>query len=156
MTVLETLSEEEFLRSYEEGVTRHAGDMVQRGLWAMESAEAAAREDMTQLLPQGGRTQGFVFLKIVDEATGERVGETWYSTDVKGGRTHFWVHWIGVDPQFRRKGHARQTLEQLAARAREAGADRMGLHVLADNTDALSLYARLGFSYSSHRMSKRL
>lgn len=156
MTRLEPMSEEEFARSYDRGVARQAEEMVRRGLWSREEAPAAARSDMHELLPHGRATPGFSFCSIVDDPSGDRVGEAWYSTDVKGGRTHFWVHWIFVDRPHRRRGHARRTLELLEERAREAGADRIGLHVLADNDEALALYAKVGFRASSHRLAKRL
>ncbi len=156
MTRLRPMNDEEFRRSFEEGILRHADEMVRQGLWSREDATVAARSDMDQLLPQGKSTPGFVFLSIVDEVSGDRVGETWYSTESRGGRSHFWVHWISVYPPFRRRGHARSTFGLLETLARESGADRIGLHVLADNDEALAVYRKLGFSPTSHRMAKRL
>ncbi len=156
MTRLEAMSADEFRDSVEKGISRAAEDNIVRGLWSPKVALETARSEMAQLLPQGRETPGFSFLKIIDETTGERVGETWYSVDSKGGRNHFWVHWIMVEPRFRRQGHARATLHQLASNARETGADRIGLHVLADNSEALALYAALGYLPTSHRMARRL
>jgi ribosomal protein S18 acetylase RimI-like enzyme len=156
MTRLDPMTADEFRESLDRGIQRVAEENVARGLWSEGQALEASRSEMAQLLPQGRETPGFSFMNIVDDRTGLRVGEIWYSTDSKGGRTHFWVHWIMVEPQFRRLGHGRETLRQLAARAKASGADRIGLHVVADNASALALYAALGYHPTSHRMARSL
>lgn len=150
------MSLSEFRESFEGGVSRAADDKIERGLWSGEKAVETSRSEMTQLLPQGHDTPGFSFYKVINEVTGERVGETWMSVDTKGGRTHCWIHWIMIEPTFRRSGHARRTLDLIEGIARKAGAVRVGLHVLADNHAALKLYADCGFAPSSHRLAKRL
>lgn len=156
VTRLEPMSADEFRDSFERAILRVAEENVRRGLWVAGMALEAARSEVNQLLPQGRDTPGFSFSKIVDETTNEKVGETWYAVDSKGGRAHFWVHWIMVEPPFRRRGYGRATLEELATMARGAGADRIGLHVLADNSDALGLYGALGYRPTSLRMARRL
>ncbi len=55
-----------------------------------------------------------------------------------------------------RRGYARSTVEHLAVKTREAGANRVGLHALADNAGALALYAKLGFFPASQRMAMKI
>ena len=52
---------------------------------------------------------------------------------------------IAVAPRGRRRGLAAALLDELLARARDAGAQRVLLEVRADNDPARALYARAGF-----------
>ena len=53
---------------------------------------------------------------------------------------------LGVAPASRRRGVARALLQDLIARARTGGAQRLLLEVAADNMAALALYTSLGFA----------
>lgn len=58
---------------------------------------------------------------------------------------------IGVLPDHRRQGIARQLLAEAASRARERGAARLFLEVAADNRAARALYLREGFAQVGRR-----
>lgn len=58
---------------------------------------------------------------------------------------------LGVAPSARREGIARTLLDDLAARARAAGAMQITLEVAADNLPARRLYERGGFSETGRR-----
>lgn len=53
---------------------------------------------------------------------------------------------LGVGLAWRRRGVARELLQDLIARARNGGAQRLLLEVAADNTAALALYTSFGFT----------
>lgn len=53
---------------------------------------------------------------------------------------------LGVAPAWRRHGIARVLLQDLIARARAGGTQRLLLEVAADNTAALALYTSCGFT----------
>jgi len=53
---------------------------------------------------------------------------------------------LGVAPAWRGRGVARLLLQDLIARARLGGAQRLLLEVAADNTAALALYISFGFA----------
>ena len=50
-----------------------------------------------------------------------------------------------VHPEARGAGLGRQLLQELEARARQRGGERLGLEVRVDNRVALKLYRRMGF-----------
>ena len=58
---------------------------------------------------------------------------------------------LGVAPAARRQGIASALLEDLFARAREAGAGNVGLEVAADNVAARRLYQQCGFAQTGRR-----
>jgi len=145
MVRLVSMTEEEFRTYLERAVERRAERNVSRGFWKEERAFEAARRDLVDWLPRGFRTPHRHFVHIVDEATGSRLGESCYTVEDRGGKTQFWVDWITIHPELRRKGHATAALEALAHEAARAGADRLNLKVFADNPGAKALYLKLGF-----------
>ncbi|HEY6239154.1 MAG TPA: GNAT family N-acetyltransferase [Thermoplasmata archaeon] len=156
MVRLKPMDATEFLESLARSVQRHADDSVRRGIWTREHALEASRAEYDRLLPQGLATPHFHLCRVIDTANGASVGETWYTVREKGGNLQFWVDWIWIEPEFRRRGFANQVLEQLEAEARQRGADRFGLNVSADNPAALALYGRFGFVPVSMHMIKFL
>ena len=74
----------------------------------------------------------------------------------QGGKVRFWVEWLTIDPEHRRKGFASEALEALAKEARERGAERMGLFVFTDNPGAMALYEKLGFVARAISMAREL
>lgn len=74
------------------------------------------------------------------EHSGERVGRV--VLNVRSGETR--VVDLAIAPQARRRGHAREVLRALQARARLDGST-LGLRVLRNNEGARTLYECLGF-----------
>lgn len=58
---------------------------------------------------------------------------------------------VGVHPDARRQGVGRQLLDRFHAEARERGAVRSLLEVRADNTTAIRLYTRDGYTQDGRR-----
>lgn len=56
-----------------------------------------------------------------------------------------WINWVFVDVNHRRKGIAKLLLHRIAADARAAGKQGLGLTVKQENTPAQALYRDLGF-----------
>src|SRR5271156_5131553 len=133
------MTEGEFRDSLARAIARDAADSVDLGVWAKSEAEKASLANYARELPEGMNTPGFCFRNIVDAASGERLGETWFSTHSKGGKAQFWLNWIWTEPAHRRRGIATQALRLLSEAALKAGADQIGLYVLAKNQAALAL-----------------
>ncbi len=153
---LEPMSEADFRDSTQRSIPRHAADYVRRGLWAEEGSLEASRREFAELLPQGRETPDRHFANLVDPESGQRVGETWYLVQQRAGKVRFWIDWIWVDPNHRRKGYARAALLLLEEEARRKGADRLGLSVWFDNPGAIALYQKLGYAPASMWMMKPL
>lgn len=85
------------------------------------------------------------------------LGYEWQAdTDATGVR-ELYVGQVGTRRSYRRRGLARMALTTVLATAAQAGYERAGLEVDADNpTGALGLYERLGFSVRSRRVTYRL
>lgn len=139
------MTEEEFPAYLARAIERRAERYVRRGLWREGVALETARRELAEWLPQGLRTPHHYLVHIVDERNGARLGESHYTVEERGGKAQFWVEWIAIEPQHRRKGFATEALDGLAREAALAGADRVYLKVFSDNPGARALYEKVGF-----------
>jgi ribosomal protein S18 acetylase RimI-like enzyme len=153
---LEPMDEADFQAFVERSIPRRAAKWIERGIWTEAQALATSRSNYLQRLPKGRDTPGNHFLKVVEPASGSAVGEVWYRAEEQGGKLQFWVEWIQIEPDHRRKGYATDVLRILEETAKERGADRVGLTVWVDNPGALRLYSKLGYSSANVNMTKRL
>jgi len=119
------------------------GLSVGRGLSAPE-AEAAARETVAQMLPDGPATAGQLVRAAV-AGDGTTVGWIWVSMPGFAVPDTAWICDIVVDPPYRRRGHAAAIIRAAEAELARLGAARIGLNVLGSNDTARRLYERLGF-----------
>lgn len=144
-------------REYEEReLPLYAADQARAGHWEPAAALELARKQVAELLPNGFETPGHYFRIVVDEASGRRVGETWFGIRKDGGRAEMFVFWIGIDEPHRGRGYGSRTLGAIEEEARRQGIDRIGLNVFAHNPRAHALYLRLGFAPVATLMGKTL
>jgi N-acetylglutamate synthase len=66
------------------------------------------------------------------------------------------LQWVATDPHQRRRGYSQAALSALLSRAQAAGATSACLQVVADNTPAIALYQRLGFTCELYRYHYRV
>ena len=152
MVVLVPMNDAEFAESFERNVTRLAGDCVRRGVWVKEKGAEAARAELNAYFPRGRESLEHHFVKAMVER--KQVGEAWYSAREAGGKVRFWIDWLWIDPQQRRRGYATAVIQRLSREAATLGADRIGLNVFADNPNAIALYTKLGFTTAFLGMSR--
>jgi ribosomal protein S18 acetylase RimI-like enzyme len=145
MARLVPMKPEEFDSFIERSDRWYAANQVRIGTWEEDEALSLAQAETRELLPKGFETPDHHFRVILDDQTGERVGDLWFYTRHRGRRRQLFVAWIGIDPEVRRRGHATNVLGQLEVEARKLGADWIALATAGDNEAALSLYSRLGF-----------
>lgn len=153
---LEPMDETEFRAFVGKAIPRRAAKWVERGIWTEAKALETSERLYTQRLPEGRLTPGNQFVNVVDPDRGGHLGEAWYAVEEQGGKLQFWVEWIQIEPEHRRKGYATEALRALEETARELGADRIGLTVWSDNPNAIRLYSKLGYAPASTNMTKRL
>ena len=150
------MDEADFRSLVDRSIPRRAAKWVERGIWSEAHALEASRQNYARRLPKGRETPGNHFLNIVGPSNDGPIGEVWYQAEEQGGKLQFWIEWIEIRPDFRRKGYATEVLRLLEETARNLGADRIGLTVWTDNPGAMKLYSKLGYSAASVNMTKPL
>ncbi|MFB7516655.1 GNAT family N-acetyltransferase [Streptomyces sp. NPDC056144] len=148
------MTEAEFVVWDERAKALYAQSWIDRGV-PEDQARAKAEDSHRRYLPQGLASPGVAIHVIVED--GEVAGHIWTGRiELEPGRWAAFVYDIEVDEAHRGRGHGR-TLMLLAERvAREAGDDRLGLHVFAGNTPAIRLYESLGFRTTFVNSAKAL
>jgi GNAT superfamily N-acetyltransferase len=135
-------------------IARRAERWTARGIWRADRALEASRKDYAETFSQGRETPNQNFLDVVEASTGAVVGEAWYRARESGGKIEFWIMWISIWPEHRRKGYGAELLGLLEEEARRLGAERTLLDVWADNPGAFALYTKVGYVLSSRTLVK--
>jgi len=77
-------------------------------------------------------------------------------TDRKLGEAEIYIEMLGVDPAWRGQGVAHHLIAHAEAVAHRQNAAQMALAVVSDNTAAIHLYEKIGFSIQTERRSRLL
>jgi ribosomal protein S18 acetylase RimI-like enzyme len=149
-----TVDEFESYRSW--SVQQYADDQARAGRWGASEALARAQAEFGQLLPNGPETPDHFLRIVLDESTGEAVGEVWYNLQPSVGPGQLFLYWIGIHPEHRRQGLGSEVLRLLEAEAVRLGVHRVALHVFGENTVAQALYRKMGFRPTNVLMAKDL
>ncbi|MFI9646907.1 GNAT family N-acetyltransferase [Streptomyces sp. NPDC052040] len=124
-------------------------DLVGRGVPEGQARTKADRSH-ARLLPDGLATSNTAISVL--EQDDDPVGTLWLGL---WPETAF-VLGVDVRPEHRRRGHGRTLMALAEAQAAEAGRDRIGLHVFADNVPAERLYTALGYVTTAQHLFKEL
>ena len=121
----------------------------------LDRARPLVERERRQILPEGPATPDHHFWWLVDPATDRRVGELWVALRRIDARAEAWIYDLRIEPAFRRRGYAEAALRRLEGRARELGAQSVGLNVFAWNRPARALYDKVGFRPVATQMTMR-
>ena len=129
---------------------------VREGRWAAEEAETIMLQLRGQLLPQGLQTSGHFFFTLETEDSTQKVGSLWFNMDEYMGEKAIFVMDIQINPRHRRKGYGMEAFLLLEEQAHKMGINVITLHVFNDNTPALALYQKLGYTGPCELMVKNI
>ncbi|MFE7325925.1 GNAT family N-acetyltransferase [Streptomyces sp. NPDC057565] len=149
------MTEDEFAQWESTAVTGYAETFVARGVPADEARRRAETSHRTHL-PHGLATEGTYIHVLVDDG-GRTVGHVWVARfEMHPGMVVGYVFDVEVLEEFRGRGYGRALMLEAERIALAAGDERMGLHVLSDNTPAVRLYESLGYETTRHNLVKPL
>lgn len=63
-----------------------------------------------------------------------------------------WVYYLGVDPEFQRRGIGTSLMKRVESRLMGLGCPKLNLQIRANNTDVQAFYESLGY-YAEDRLS---
>jgi ribosomal protein S18 acetylase RimI-like enzyme len=153
---LDPITDEEFAAWLLPAVKDLAQQHVLSGQWAPEDALEFSKGQFIRLLPDGAGSDEQHLYTIRDTADGAAVGTLWIGMRLKAGRPEAYVYDLVVREERRGLGYGRATMLAGVARARELGAESLGLHVFGHNAVARELYGSLGFVETNVSMSLAL
>ncbi|MBN2501640.1 MAG: GNAT family N-acetyltransferase [Anaerolineales bacterium] len=134
----------------------YAQEHVKTGNWKPEEALERAREQVSQLLPDGLQSENQYLYSLHDDEAGENVGMLWFAVREQGNTPEAFIYDIVIDETYRRQGYASSALEVMEAKVLELGIHKISLHVFGHNSPAISLYEKIGFQPTNIMMSKEL
>ena len=151
--VLDPMTEAEFGPYLDAAVQKFAREKTISGEWSEQEAAALSAQDHARLLPDGLKTPDQHLYTVRDAGSGQPVATLWLMLRPKADRIECWIYDIEVRKLLRGRGYGRATMLAAIAKAREFGADSVGLHVFGHNVPAHTLYSSLGFVATNISMS---
>ncbi|NNN15404.1 MAG: GNAT family N-acetyltransferase [Acidimicrobiaceae bacterium] len=118
-------------------------------------AREIALEQRKGYFPNGERTDAHRVYTIKSHPEGE-IGDLWIGRPEPAETSAWWIYFIGIHPEFRRRGFARLALSEVEKVVLNLGGSRLGLNVFGTNSGAKSLYLQEGYIEVSAQMAKQL
>lgn len=109
-------------------------------LWQLTGLGSAQRGDNLEIIEQSIQMGGKMLM--VEDSHGKIIGTSWMTFD--GRRIH--LHHFGIHPEYKRRGIGLKLAKESLRFAKLKGY-QVKLEVHKDNTAAIELYKKLGFSY---------
>ena len=147
------MAQEDFTPFLAAGIRDYAKQKVASGEWTPEEAAQLSQADHDRLLPDGLKSPDQHLFTVRDAASGEPVATLWLALRPKAGRVEGYIYDVEVHEPFRGRGYGRSTMLAGIEKARELGAESVGLHVFGHNAPARALYRSLGFVETNVSMS---
>lgn len=156
MVRLVPMTSQEFDAFLEHSIETYAQENVRAGYWSETEAISRSRKEHRILLPDGLKSRYHHLYTIREIESGEQVGILWFKTDLDSSRGSAHIFDLEIHKPYRRRGYARQAMQELEDVARGMGLRQLGLHVFAHNQPAQRLYEHLGYQTASLNMLKDL
>ena len=136
------IHEEDFAEFLRESLNHFIEDLQVSEKISLKEAKTRAQSQMSTVLPDGINSTGHLFFHIIDESK-KVVGYFWLL--IKEEKKEAFVFDIMIHSDQRGKGYGKAAMILGEKIARENGAEKIWLHVIAQNTIALALYRKLGY-----------
>jgi ribosomal protein S18 acetylase RimI-like enzyme len=156
MIKLVPMTQNEFDDFLEHDIRVYAEERMQAGFWSEAEALTRSRKEHKALLPDGLRSRYHHLYTIRESEQGPVLGVLWLKTDFDTSRATGFIFDLEIHEPHRRRGFARQAMQELENVARGMGLRQLGLHVFAHNRAARALYEQLGYQIASLNMIKDL
>ncbi len=156
MVTLSPMTQPEFDAFLEDSIRDYAEQRTLAGYWSEAEAASRSRREHKALLPKGLKSLYHHFYTVHESETNQAVGVLWLKTDLDTSRASGHIFDLRIHEPYRRKGFARQALQELEQLGRSMGWRQLGLHVFAHNQAARALYDELGYHVASLNMLKDL
>jgi ribosomal protein S18 acetylase RimI-like enzyme len=140
MISFRAMTEKEYEIYNEYNIDDYAKELTKAGNCAEKDSLAESTKVMTELLPDGLKTQDHYFFHI--ENDNKDIGHLWYMLKDK---VCFICDFM-IYQDFRRQGFAYKSLQHLEDKMSNPDCQHIGLHVFGHNQPAIKLYKKYGFS----------
>ncbi|MBY0473995.1 MAG: GNAT family N-acetyltransferase [Nitrosomonas sp.] len=137
-------------------LSSYAETNVRAGIWLPEEALYRSNADLNKLLPDGQLTAKQLFLSIIEQSTGNKVGTMWAGPEPGSNETVYFLFDIYINEKYRRRGFASKSIRTLERTLTAINVRSIKLQVFVFNFAAREMYESLGYSIYSHAMIKHV
>ncbi|EJL93734.1 GNAT family N-acetyltransferase [Pantoea sp. GM01] len=156
MVSFRLMTQEEYPAYLEYFISDYADEIASNYRMSRSDSLARARQEISELLPEGMNTHGQTLLFIVEnlDVSQRHVGYLWYKPDV-GMRTAF-IYDFHIFNSYQGEGLGKQTLSAFEENLQDKGFKEIRLRVAGDNARALHIYESSGYGVTGINMSKAI
>ncbi len=153
MVTLQPMTEADYDAYRANAVEDYAAERALAEDTSLEEERKTASAQLAGLLPQGLRTPGHHFWRVVAE-DGTRVGSLWAHFEAE--RRRAFIYDIVIDAAQRGKGYGEATMRALEEELRPTDLTHIELNVFGHNSVARALYDKMGYHVAATYMLKRI
>jgi ribosomal protein S18 acetylase RimI-like enzyme len=154
MVTLRRMTGDEFTAWREESILGYSADLAKATDVPLDAAIDRARNQFSELLPNGPASDRTWLLRILDE-TGADIGVLWIGPHPEQAGTAF-IYDIEIAEAHRGRGLGRAAMTAAEGLTARAGFTQISLNVFGFNETARRLYDSLGYRVVSTVLSKSL
>jgi GNAT superfamily N-acetyltransferase len=136
---LAPMSEEDFQRFLNKSMQEYAYNQTVVGNWLPQNAVAFAREEQSQMLPDGLNTPNAFLSNVMDE-NDQKIGMMWFFLDEDRPQKTVVLLDFFLFPAFRGKGFEADVLKTFEEGIKSIGVKRIELQVFGHKTDEVQMY----------------
>jgi ribosomal protein S18 acetylase RimI-like enzyme len=152
---LRPVREDEYTAFQARSQAGYAASIEHEGGWTHEKAVEKAERDFAEVWPDG-RPLPDQLVYVVEDETGERVGDLWLAEREVSGRKALFVYDVEIAPEHRGRGFGKAAMLLAEDEARARGLGFVALNVFGGNEAARNLYRGLGYEEMAVAMGKEL
>ncbi|MBA0038922.1 GNAT family N-acetyltransferase [Pantoea sp. BIGb0393] len=156
MVSFRLMTQEEYPAYLEYFISDYADEIASNYRMSKSDSLVRARQEISELLPEGMNTQGQTLLSIVEnlDVSQRHVGYLWYKPDA-GMRTAF-IYDFHIFNSYQGEGLGKQTLSAFEENLQDKCFKEIRLRVAGDNARALHIYESSGYGVTGINMSKAI
>jgi RimJ/RimL family protein N-acetyltransferase len=152
MVTLQKMNTDEFKQYLDTAVADYAKEKVSAGNWDEEDSLQRAKDEFSNLLPDGENSENNYLYTILNEKN-EGAGIIWLErqSPEKG-----FIYDIRIKDEYQGKGYGKETMKAIEEKAKQLGMNKIGLHVFGHNKIARGLYEKIGYKTTNVVMEKEI
>lgn len=136
------MSLQEFDLYYENSIADYAKDLMKGENLKQEQAMVMAREEFSNMLPDGIETKDNFLMMLIDRDSGRMVGIIWYLYEFCQEIKQVFLSDLLIYEKERRKGYAMAALTEMEKLGKEAGCKESIIYVWKHNPAGIQLYKK--------------
>jgi ribosomal protein S18 acetylase RimI-like enzyme len=153
---LQAMTDESFKDFKEKIIERFVENVAKNDRDPPEQVRKKEIAEFQHVLPLKHKTPNHFIFDVIAQDSGKQVGTIWLLKTTQDDETELFLYDIYIFEEFQNQGYGTALLRTYEQKAKEMGAQKLGLHVFGHNKGALKLYTKEEFFLTGYNLAKNL